>query len=50
MTSDAVKVAVHRLRRRYRNRLEAEIADTIASPDEIDEEIQDLFRAVRAAH
>ena len=47
LSTDAVKVAVHRLRRRYRRGLEAEIADTIASPDDIDEEIQELFRAVR---
>ncbi len=50
MTADAVKVTVHRMRRRYRRRLQAEIADTIASPEEIEEEIQDLFRAVRAAN
>jgi RNA polymerase sigma-70 factor (ECF subfamily) len=34
----AVKVAVHRLRQRYRELLEAEIADTVSSPEEIAEE------------
>ena len=48
MTTEAVRVAVHRMRRRYRQQLEREIADTVASPDEIDEEIQELFHALRA--
>jgi RNA polymerase sigma-70 factor (ECF subfamily) len=43
MTEAAVKVAVHRLRRRYRQRLRDEIAQTVASPEEIDEEIQYLL-------
>jgi RNA polymerase sigma factor (sigma-70 family) len=46
MTTAAVKVAAHRLRRRYRRQLEAEIADTVSSSEEIEEEIQDLFRAL----
>ena len=46
MSPDAVKVAVHRMRRRYRSRLESEIVDTVASPAEIDEEIQELFHAL----
>jgi RNA polymerase sigma factor (sigma-70 family) len=47
MTELAVKVAVHRLRRRYREILRAAIAETVASPDEIDDELRDLFAAVR---
>lgn len=47
MTEQAVKVAVHRLRRRYREVLRAAIAQTVASPDEIDDELRDLFAAVR---
>ena len=35
MSEGAVKVAVHRLRRRYRELLEAEIANTVASPEEV---------------
>jgi RNA polymerase sigma-70 factor (ECF subfamily) len=38
MTEGAVKVAVHRLRQRYRQLLEEEIAHTVASPDEVIEE------------
>jgi len=34
----AVKVAVHRLRRRYRELLQMEIANTVASPEEVEEE------------
>jgi RNA polymerase sigma factor (sigma-70 family) len=43
MTEGAVKVAVHRLRRRYRELLREEIAQTVASPEEIDEEIRYLL-------
>lgn len=42
----AVKVAVHRLRQRYRELLRSEIADTVASPAEIDDEIRNLFAAL----
>lgn len=43
MTEAAVKVAVHRLRRRYRQLLRNQIAQTVGSSAEIDEEIQQLF-------
>ena len=43
MTEGAVKVALHRMRRRYRELTRAEIANTVASPGEIDEEIRYLF-------
>jgi RNA polymerase sigma factor (sigma-70 family) len=46
MSEGAVKVAVHRLRRRYRELLRAEIEETVADPDEIDREIRDLFSAL----
>lgn len=46
MTEGAVKVAVHRLRRRYRELLRDEIAQTVAGEDEIDEEIRHLFAAL----
>lgn len=42
----AIKVAVHRLRKRYRERLRAEIAETVADPGEIEAEIADLFKAL----
>jgi RNA polymerase sigma-70 factor (ECF subfamily) len=46
MTEGAVKVAVHRLRHRYRALLRAEIANTVASPSEIDDELRHLFEVL----
>ncbi|MGA2616000.1 MAG: sigma-70 family RNA polymerase sigma factor [Thermoguttaceae bacterium] len=46
MTEGAVRVAVHRLRRRYRGVLRDEIAQTVAAPAEIDDEIRQLFSAL----
>jgi RNA polymerase sigma factor (sigma-70 family) len=43
MTEGAVKVAVHRLRQRYRQLLRQEIAHTVASPGEVNEEMHYLF-------
>jgi RNA polymerase sigma factor (sigma-70 family) len=43
MTEGAAKVAAHRLRRRYRELLRAEIAQTVAEPSEVDDEIRSLF-------
>jgi RNA polymerase sigma-70 factor (ECF subfamily) len=48
MTEQAVKVAVHRLRRRYQELLRAAIAQTVPAEDAIDDELRDLFAAVRA--
>jgi len=47
-TEGAVKVAVHRLRQRYRELLRAEIARTVASPDEVEDELRNLFAALSA--
>lgn len=44
LTEGAVKVAVHRLRKKYRAFLRAEIGQTVASAAEIDEEIRYLFQ------
>ena len=46
MTTSAVKTAVHRLRRRYRDSLRRQIADTLASPDDGDVELRHLFEAL----
>ena len=46
MTESAVKMAVCRLRERYRESLKAEIAQTLASPAEVDEELRHLFRVL----
>jgi RNA polymerase sigma factor (sigma-70 family) len=45
-TEGAVRVAVHRLRRRYGERLREEIAATVDEPAEVDDEIRDLFAAL----
>jgi RNA polymerase sigma-70 factor (ECF subfamily) len=42
----AVKMAVHRLRKRYREVLRDEIGQTVASPDEIEAEIRQLFTSL----
>ena len=46
MTEDAVKVAVHRMRRKFRDVVREEIAHTVASPEDIDEEVRYLRNAV----
>jgi len=46
MTEGAVKVAAHRLRKRYRELLRDEIAQTVTTEDQINEEIRDLFAAL----
>ena len=47
MSAGAVQVAVHRLRRRYGELLRQEIAQTVSSPAEVDEELRHLFSALR---
>jgi len=46
LTEGAVRVAVHRLRRRYRELLREEIAQTLSDPAQADEEMQVLFTAL----
>ncbi len=43
MTEAAAKMAAHRMRRRYRELLRDEIAQTVGGPDEVDDEIRNLF-------
>jgi RNA polymerase sigma-70 factor (ECF subfamily) len=45
LTEGAVRVAVHRLRRRYRELLRAEIAQTLSDPAQVGEEMRTLFSA-----
>jgi RNA polymerase sigma-70 factor (ECF subfamily) len=47
LSEPAVKVAVHRLRRRYGELLREEIAHTVDTAEEIEDELRDLFQAVR---
>ncbi|HEY3662044.1 MAG TPA: sigma-70 family RNA polymerase sigma factor [Chthoniobacterales bacterium] len=48
MTENAVKQAFHRLRQRYRELLRAQIAHTVATADEIDDELRHLIAVLRA--
>jgi len=43
LTEAAVKMAIHRLRARYREILHAEIADTVSAPEDVEGEIRYLF-------
>lgn len=47
MSIAAVKVAVHRLRKRYGDHLRRHVADTVASPDQVDEERRYLLKVLR---
>jgi len=47
MTEGAVKVAVHRLRQRYGELLREEIAQTVTTPVEVDEELRYLIAVIR---
>lgn len=42
----AIKVAVHRLRQRYRELLRQEIANTVGSAGEVEDELRNLFAAL----
>jgi RNA polymerase sigma-70 factor (ECF subfamily) len=46
MTSGAVKVAIHRLRKSFRDAIQAEIAETVANPNEIAEELRYLIEVL----
>lgn len=48
MTSSAARMAASRMRDRFRLLLRQEIAQTVASEQDVDEEIQDLLRAFQA--
>ena len=43
MTEVAIKSAVHRLRKRHREILREEIAQTVTSPEDVDDEIRYLI-------
>jgi RNA polymerase sigma-70 factor (ECF subfamily) len=46
MREEAVKAAVHRLRRQLGRLLREQIADTVATPDQVDDEVRYLLRTV----
>lgn len=49
ISEGAVRVAVHRLRKRYRELLHEEITQTLATPAQASEEMQALFSALTGA-
>ena len=46
MSEGAVKAAAHRLRRRYRELLRRAIAETVSTPEDIEDELRDLLNAL----
>ena len=48
LRESALKMAVHRLRRRFGDLLREEIAQTVVTSDEIDDEIRELIKAASA--
>jgi RNA polymerase sigma-70 factor (ECF subfamily) len=46
MTEGALKVAVHRMRKQYRELLTAEVAQTVSSEEDVEDEIRSLMTAV----
>ena len=49
-TEAAIKMAVQRLRARYREFLRAEIARTVSGPEEVEDELRYLFATFAGAH
>ncbi len=47
-SEEAVNTAIHRLRKDYRTILQDQIAATLDDPAQVDDEIHDLFEAIRA--
>jgi RNA polymerase sigma-70 factor (ECF subfamily) len=48
MTANALKVAVHRLKRRFRQLLKAEVAGTLDDPALVEAEMRELFAALES--
>jgi RNA polymerase sigma-70 factor (ECF subfamily) len=46
ISEGAVRVAAHRLRKRFGERLRTRIAETVAAPQEVESELDDLFGAL----
>jgi RNA polymerase sigma-70 factor (ECF subfamily) len=46
LTETAARVAVHRLRQRYRQLIRAEVASTVASPEDVEAEMHHLFQVL----
>jgi RNA polymerase sigma-70 factor (ECF subfamily) len=50
MSESSVRVAVHRLRERYRDLLKREVRQTIADPNAVDDELKRLRSAIRGGN
>ena len=48
LSVEAVKVAVHRLRKRFREAVKAEIAQTVSDSSDVREELDALMAALRS--
>ncbi len=48
MSESAVKVAIHRLRQRFRDRVRSEISQTVTAPGRIEDELEALRIALRS--
>lgn len=46
MSEGAIKVAVHRLRRRFQDLIRDEISQTVSSPEEVEDELRHLWSSV----
>src|SRR5262249_44551648 len=49
LSNGAVRVAIHRLRQRFREILREEIAQTVVEPDDVDDELKHLIEIVSRA-
>lgn len=49
ISEGAARVAVHRLRQRYRQLIRSEVAETVGTEDEVDEELRHLFQVLSGA-
>ena len=48
MTENAVRQAFHRFRQRYQSLLREEIANTVATPGDIEDELRHLIAVIQA--
>jgi RNA polymerase sigma-70 factor (ECF subfamily) len=49
LSLEAVKVAIHRLRKRFRDAVKAKIAQTVSNDGDVREELDALMQALRSA-
>jgi hypothetical protein len=49
MSVEAIKVSIHRLRKRFREAVKTEIAQTVSDADKVREELDALMAALRGS-